>query len=340
MIRRDLALLAALWSFIPLAPMARAQQTPQERGEARAAEEQTAATQDESPTHREAMGRFEDAQALFDRGDYRAALAEFQRIYDLLEGHPNRYFVLFNLGRAYEELHRYDRAIDMYRRYLDEGGPDADGRADVEASLRALERLLGTVAITLSGLEGAETQTAEVWIGDYQVGQAPGEVQVPGGQHTLEIRAPGFETVRREIEVAARRRIEIEVAMSRLSDFRGLPPALFFVSTGVAIAAAAAGFGVGGWALALNQDATRCASPSSPRCVLDPVARQQEIRDVALAADVLFAAAGLFAVTSLVLVFLTDWSGAPSADAQPGATARLVPVLGPDAAGASVNLRF
>lgn len=317
---------------LALTPVARAQDAPVAEGEAAATAD--APAEEETPEFREAMERFGDAQAIFDRGDFRAALAEFQRIYDLLEGHPNRYFVLFNLARSYEELHRYDRAIELYRRYLDEGGPEADGRSDVEASLRALERLLGTVQISLTGLEGTETETAEVWIGDYQVGQAPGEVHVPGGQHTLEIRATGFETVRREIEVASRQRIEIEIALAQLSDFRGLPPAVFFISTGLTIAAVAAGFGMGGWALALSDDAERCGSTLSPGCRIDPVARQREIQDVTLAADVLFGVAGLFAITSIVLIFVTDFAGAPAEAAQP--TAMLVPAIGPDVVGASV----
>jgi hypothetical protein len=289
--------------------------------------------EEESPSYREALERFEGAQQLFESGDYRAALAEFQRIYELLDGHPRRYFVLFNLGRSYEELHRYDRAIELYRRYLDEGGAAAEDRADVEASLRALERLLGSVAITLRGAE-----RAEVWLEDWQIGDAPGEIRIPGGQHVLEIRAPGFEVVRREIEVAARARIEVEVEMLALSDFRGVSPALFVTSSALAVVAVAIGAGLGGTALSLHDDAVQCAD--RPGCVLDPMQRRREISDLALGADVTFGIAGLFAITSVVLLFVTDWGGAPAAGGAAEERVSLVPWLDPAGAGVFVRARL
>jgi hypothetical protein len=336
--------LAGLLAGTVLVPVgAHAQDPAPEGGAAGGAE---AAEEEESPEMREAMERFEGAQALFDRGDYNAALAEFQRIYDLLEGHSNRYFVLFNLARSYEELHRYDRAIELYQRYLEEGGSEADGRADVEASLRALERLLGTVAVTLTGIpeDVEEPVVADVWIGDYQVGTAPGEVRVPGGQHVLEIRARGYETVRQQIEVASRQRIEVSIALSRLSDYRGITPVVFITTTAVAVLAAGAGFGLGGHAMSLSADAESCLGPTRPGCRLDTMARQQEIQTVTLAADVLFATAGVFAITSVVLAFLTDWGGVSTgeADGEASATpsAMLLPVIGPSEAGATLSVRF
>jgi tetratricopeptide (TPR) repeat protein len=288
-------------------------------------------SEEESPQYREALERFEDAERIFEQGDYRGALAEFQRIYDLLEGHPNRYFVLYNLGRAYEELHRYDRAIEMYRRYLAEGGAEADGRADVEASLRALERLLGTVEIAIVGPE-----RAEVWLGEWQVGEAPGTISIPGGQHVIEIRAEGFEPQRREIEVAARQEVRIEVTLSQLSDFRGITPAVFATTSALAVASLGVAIGFGAHSLALHQDAESCVTRMS--CVLDPQARQREIRDAALVADVSYGIAGVFAVTSVVLVFLTDWEGEPAPSDEPSVA--VLPGIGRDFGGVQVLGRF
>ncbi len=258
-----------------------------------------------SPQHAEALERFEAARALYDRGDYRAVIAEFQRVYELLEGHPQRPVVLFNLARTYEELHRYDRAGELYRRYLEEAGEDAPNRADVEASLRTLDRLLGTVSLVVDGPE-----RAEVWLGEWQVGEAPGEVRIPGGRHMLELRASGYETARREIEVTARGRIELTIALSALSPpSRGLSPALFAASSAIAVASLIVASGVGGHALALHDDAERCAVTTG--CRLDTPERRAEIETMALTADVLFASAGVFAVASVVLFFFTDWGHAP-----------------------------
>ena len=65
--------------------------------------------------------------------DYNAALAEFQRAYDLLEGHPRRYLELSNIGRCYQGLGQYDRAMEYYERYLREGGAQAEDRAQRHA---------------------------------------------------------------------------------------------------------------------------------------------------------------------------------------------------------------
>src|SRR5690606_17791482 len=78
------------------------------------------------PRMSEAERRFAEAEALYTRGDYTGALVEFQRIYDLLEGHERRYFVLYNMGRCQEQLFRYADALDSYHRYLREGGQGTD----------------------------------------------------------------------------------------------------------------------------------------------------------------------------------------------------------------------
>ena len=346
--RRHLSLLAlAVIALLALPSRGAAQGTdaePEAGAEASADAEtaseeaapEEASEEAQTPELAEAMERFEGAQALFDQGDFRGALAEFQRIYELLEGHPNQFVVLYNLGRAYEELHRYDLAIQMYRRYLDEGGEGAEDRADVEASLRALERLLGTVAITLTGGGPA---TAEVWLGEWQVGVAPGEVQIPGGQHTIEVRAQGYEVLRREIQVASRQRVELELTMAQLSDFRGVSPALFVTSTALAVASLGVAVGLGVHAMMLSDDAQQCLDVRG--CELDVAARRQEIRDYSLAADVMYGAAGLFAVTSVILIFVTDWGASPEVmAAEQQASIRVLPAIGPHHAGLTLDARF
>lgn len=347
--RRHLAPLALLALAALVAPSrATAQETEAPEGaadpaapaeQAASPEDEAAPEEPESPELAEAMERYGDAERLFEQGDFRGALAEFQRIYELLEGHPNQFFVLFNLGRAYEELHRYDLAIEMYQRYLDEGGQDGEDRAEVEASLRALERLLGTVAITLTP---GGPETAEVWLGEWQVGVAPGEVQIPGGQHTIEVRAQGYEVLRRQIQVPSRQRVELELTMAQLSDFRGVSPALFVASTALAVASLGVGIGLGVNAMMLHDDANQCRGTRG--CMLDPSARRQEINDFALAADVMYGVAGLFAVTSVVLVFVTDWGAMPEAEVLPGAqqqaSFRLLPAIGPQHAGLVLDARF
>lgn len=312
-------LIGALGCTLLLAPTAAAQApepTTPDPGDASAQVDTSTA---ESPQVAEAMERFADANAMFERGDRSGALAEMLRVYELLEGNENQYVVLYNLGRVYEELFQYDRALELYQRYLDESPADADDRADAQASLRALERLLGTIVITTNATG------AEVWIGDQQVGAAPGELRIASGHHVLELRAPGFEPSRREIDVAARARVEVDVQLAALSDYHGVTPVVFISTTVAAVAALGVAIGLGVNALALSNDATACGT--TPHCTLDTTARRQTIRDFSLAADVTYGIAGLFAVTSVVLAFLTDWGG--HGEAAPTApSARLTPTLG------------
>jgi len=84
------------------------------------------------------------ARALFDhgltlakRGDYAAALDEFQRAYAAVP----HYGVLYNIGQAQLALGRGDEALRTFRRYLGEGGGavEATRRAEVEALVVKLQ---------------------------------------------------------------------------------------------------------------------------------------------------------------------------------------------------------
>ena len=265
------------------------------------------------------MERFADANAMFERGDRAGALSEMQRVYDLLDGNPNQYVVLYNLGRVYEEMFQYDRAIDVYQRYIAQAPPEASDRPDAEASLRALERLLGTIVITTNAVN------ALVWVGDQEVGAAPGTLRVASGHHVLELRAQGYESVRREIDVAARSSLTLDIPLTRLSDYHGVTPALF-VSTSVAtVLALGVAIGLGVYALQLSNDAAACGMRMG--CQIDVEGRRHTVADFALAADVTYGVAGLFGVASVVLAFLTDWGG--RAEASPTApSARFTPSIG------------
>ena len=55
------------------------------------------------------------AEPLFIAGHYSAALAEYSRAYEVLEGHPRQYWVLHNLAACHERLFRYDVALELMR---------------------------------------------------------------------------------------------------------------------------------------------------------------------------------------------------------------------------------
>lgn len=256
----------------------------------------------------EAQRQIAQGEALFEADNYEAAIAEFQAAYAILDGHPARYFLLWNIGQCNERLFRYDRALQLYRRYLAEGGPEAEDRATVEATMRALEGLLGTIHISTN------VARAELWVDDLMVGEAPGDVLLTGGRHTLELRAPGHLPARREIQITARGSLDEFILLEVIPDDTRIDPA-WSVLSGV-LALASAGVGTGFWVYAQDQwNATRGVDLGD--------GAQERIDQAALTGDVLFGTAGLFAVTAVVLGFFTRWSGEPVS--APDAQALVVP---------------
>jgi tetratricopeptide (TPR) repeat protein len=272
---------------------------------------------------------------LLQQENFDAALAEFERAYQLVGEHPARHQILFNIARAHERLFRYDLALQYFRRYLDEAPADAAERADAEATIRALEGLLGTVEV-------ASNVPAEIWVDNRNIGQAPGTVRVPSGRHVMELRAQGYTDGRREFQIASRETQSLSFTLTALAaEYRGLDAAFFWGTTGLAIAAALAGGGVGIAALMRRSDVD--AQRVDPVGMLDGgslEAARDEIASLQLTADVLFGTAGLFAVTATVLAFLTDWRGAPSESSGPAASLRVDPILAPGLAGLSVGGGF
>ena len=267
----------------------------------------------------EARARFRQGLVLARGGDCGAALAELAASYAMLP-RPN---TLFNMAQCQERLHRYDLAVQQYEEYLTIAPADAEDRDTVMATLESLRGLLGTIHVEVNA-------PSEVWLGDRIVGAAPGDVLVPGGRHAIELRSTGFLPERREVEVAARQRIEVTVTLttaeihnettvieettveethlhSHVTVERPPVPVEVF-ATGVTLTALA---GIGGLAAGLSalisHDQIAAMDPRLPHDT-------SGIRDAALAADVLFVTCGVFAVGTVVLGVLTDFSGPPPAE--------------------------
>jgi hypothetical protein len=291
----------------------------------------------------EARQHIASGEAFLTAENFDAALVEFQRAYDLLEGNPIRFIVLFNIGQCHERMFRYDLALDFYRRYLDEGGENAEDRVTVEATMRALDGLLATLVIT------SNVPTAEVWVDARQVATLSPErreVRIPGGVHTVELRMRGYVPEQQQVQVAARSRTEIAFTLEQLSEeYRGIDAWLFWSSGGVAVACALGGAIVGILALTESQSLqAKRDDLTNPERFLITEADNERVQTLALTADVLFGGAVLFGATAVTLAFLTNWEGdeAPREGAAAATTAslRLLPAFGPTQAGFSLSGRF
>lgn len=312
------------------------QAAPVQEAPPQAAEEAPAPP--DSPELVEARQHIASGEAFLEAENYDAALVEFQRAYDLLEGNPIRFIVLFNIGQCHERMFRYDLALDFYRRYLAEGGADAEDRATVEATIRTLDGLLATLVIT------ANVPNTEVWVDERQVATLSAEnreVRIPGGVHTVELRMRGYVPEQQQVQVAARSRTDISFTLERLSDeYKGISPLLFWISGGTAVACALGGAVVGILALTASQDLqARRDDVTNPDRFLITDADNENVRTLALTADILFGAAVLFGATAFTLAFLTNWGGenGAAADRPAPTVARLhvAPAVGPTSAGVS-----
>lgn len=294
------------------------------------------------PDMEEAISRFRQGLTLARAGNCVGAIAELQVSLRLME-RPN---TLFNIARCQEELFRYDLAVAAYERYMAIAPSDAPDRGAVQGTMRQLRNLLGTITIR-------SNVPAQVWIGDRQVGESPGDVLVPGGRHAVEVRADGYLPTRREVEVASRATAVLEVELesaevinntnitnenitnvetTNVTEEGGAPVGVFIgaaVLTAASLATAAAlSFRV----LSLNSDGE--ALPAFDLEARD--AQNERIANKAKVADVFWGVAGALAITTTVLIFLTDWGGDEHDDE--GTT--VTPVAGQGTLGLQVGGSF
>jgi tetratricopeptide (TPR) repeat protein len=239
------------------------------------------------------------AERLFVAGHYGAALAEYTRAYDTLAGHPRQYWVLHNLAACNEHLFRYDVALSLYEEYLRRAPADEPDRADVSAITRTLRALLVTLDVE-SRVRG------EVWVDDRRIGLAPGRWLVPAGRHIVELRAPLFESEKKELTLSGNGVTRVSFDPRPLSTYRGPDRAYFWGAVGASGVAAATGLTFGLMAVGARGDARQKAE-----LYQDTDDDSRRTRNLALAADVGFGAALVFGITASVLYFVTDWSPRP-----------------------------
>lgn len=170
----------------------------------------TASAQDAN-SQKEAGVHFQRAVTLYSEADYRAALVEFKRAYELA---PN-VTVLYNLGETYYQLQSYAEALTTFERFLAEGG--TQHKAEVENAISVLKTRVGKLDIT--------TPSAgwEITIDDEVVGKTPlaKPVAVSIGRRRLAATKPGETPVSRLVEVAAG-----ETAAMNLAGAIGTKPAV------------------------------------------------------------------------------------------------------------------
>lgn len=181
-----------------------------------AAAPRVAAAQD--PAMDTARTHFEAGQDLFDKGDYARAADEFLKAY---AAKPFPAF-LFNAAVCYEKLQDYEKAVELFKRYLAED-PQAADRAEVEKRIAALEKEIARPATQPStqptgveppppgGLPEARTKGvvvieskppgATIYLDNKRngpIGQTPWNGSLDG-EHTIILESKGYKAEKKKI---------------------------------------------------------------------------------------------------------------------------------------------
>jgi hypothetical protein len=188
----------------------------------------------------QARDHFRRGVQLYEEDDFRAALIEFNRAYELV---PNP-AVLYNVGQSYYQLRDYAGALTTLERYLRESGDRVVGerRAQVEHEVQDLRSRVAHVALS-SNVEGAELTLDDVTLD--RTARQP--LLVGAGRHKLTATKRGYVTATRVVDVAGRDEIDVRLDLARIPQ-EALPaarPAPNYVPTAVAATFGIAGVAVG-----------------------------------------------------------------------------------------------
>ena len=133
--------------------------------------------------------------ALFEAGNYKAALVEFIESYD---ARPN-WKLKHTIAICYFNMNRFVDAKRELDFYIAEGGKDisADKKAEVEEMLLQISKLTAQVEIE------ANVDGATIWIDDEKMATTPMNkpLVLDSGLYELEITAPGYVKYKRDLKL-------------------------------------------------------------------------------------------------------------------------------------------
>lgn len=155
----------------------------------------------------EAARRFEHAIKLYEDADYALALAEFERVYELV---PD-YRVLYNIGQVSIQMGRYARAFRTLKEYVARGGAElpADRAAAVQADLTLLSGKVAHVSLQV------EQAGAQLSIDGVAVGRSPlaAPLVVDVGEHRVQVELAGYVTQNQSLTLAGGDRREVAITL-------------------------------------------------------------------------------------------------------------------------------
>ncbi len=164
----------------------------------------------------EAKKHFHRGVELYEEQDFRGALAEFERAYELAPS----YKVLYNIGQANFQLQSYPKALDALDLYLERGGAEipAARRKEVEESRAKLRARIATLEIR-SNVEAAFA------IDDVPVGTGRAtslRIRLGAGPHVVIAEADGYVGARKTVTLTGEDETRVDLDLQRITI---VPPA-------------------------------------------------------------------------------------------------------------------
>lgn len=154
-----------------------------------------------------AQGHFERGVELYHEGNLDAALVEFERAYEL---YPS-YKLLFNLAQLQVKRHEYVTALQLYRRYLEDGQDRiaSERRQEVESELSLLETRVASLWVK------ANVEDAELVVNGARAVSLPlsEPIMVNAGLGTVRVSKPGYRPARQRFKAAGGDRLTVTVSL-------------------------------------------------------------------------------------------------------------------------------
>jgi len=256
------------------------------------------------PAAEEARAHHRRGLELFDEGDYRLALVEFERSYQMSKS----YKTLFNIGQVHFQLNNYARARGALEQYLKLGGDQiaAPRREAVEKDLATLRTRTATLTVRVNVAD------ADILVNDVRIGKSPLEASVvDAGTLRIQVTHAGYAATVRDLTLVGG---DVQTVTIELSESRpdmvvnqvttGLPGTAIagWIVTGI-LAAGAVGTGIAATAASSSYDTKRetpiAGSTQEARADLE---RQRDlVSALALTTDILAVSAVVAGGISLYL---------------------------------------
>lgn len=279
----------------------------------------------DAETLNKARAHFEQGVEFYAEGDYRAALIELQRAYEL----HRTYKLLYNLGQVAYELRDYAGAERFFRDYLAKGGNELspERRREIKQELARLRSRVASLRVSTN------LPSATIRVDDHVVTNPEGALRVSAGRRVIRAEAAGYAPVERAVDVTGGEELKVDLSFgpSLLGAGReGAPTAsqagvgpLPWV-TGILSGALLIASGAVGWAayqdISARDDALRTYTTRSE---LDSLGEQAHTK--AIVADALLGAALVSAAVTMVVVLTHN--GKPDTKPHAAAPQRTDPTL-------------